>query len=352
MAENKEMVIIGVDTHKRFHSVAVITKTGRELACKSFDADGKGYKQALAWASGFGTVLRAGIEGTGSYGAGLCAYLKKYGIEAQDVYAPDKKRRHRQGKDDETDAFQAAQAALSLTRCATAKDRSGDVEAARLLEVAYAQAVKQHTANINALKAALLSLPSPMREQLEALGTTSLVKTCSAFRIAKCTMESTDGVKYALRSLARMILSLETEMALLDKEVERYAKALAPTTVSLLGIGCHGAVKLLCAAGQNIERMKGESSFSMLCGTSPIPASSGDVYHRRLNRGGNRQANNALYVMAITRMRHCERTKTFIAKKMSEGKSKKDAIRALKRYLAREVFSALKADLERLCLAG
>jgi len=345
MAQNKAGVILGADTHKRFHTVAVIAETGRELASASFDASARGYREALSWAESFGEVLRAGIEATGSYGAGLSGHFKKSGLEVLDVYSSDKKRRRLQGKDNDKDAFQAAQAALSYTRCASAKDRSGDLEALRLMESAYGQLVKQRTATINTLKASLLALQDQTRVRLEELSTAALVKCCAAFRIPKDIECAKDRTKLALRSLAKTIEALDREIAVLDKEIECLARTLLPHTMALKGVGCHGAAKLAGAAGENIERMKSEAAFSMLCGTSPIPASTGDTYHHRLNRGGNRAANCAVHYMALTRMRHCEKTRAFIAKKMSEGKSKKDAIRSLKRYLAREVFSALKKDL-------
>jgi transposase len=345
MAQKDRVVIMGADTHKRFHTVAVISETGEELDSKSFDADASGYRKALRWARRLGRVSRAGVEATGSYGAGLSAYLKAEGVETLDVYAPDKRRRRLIGKDNEKDAFQAAQAALSRTRCATAKDRGGEAEALRLMESAYGQLVKQRTAAINALKAALVVLPDRMRARLEGLSTAALVRTCAAFRAAKDLKGLENGAKTALRSLARTVSALDKEIAVLDKEIGNYARALLPNTLALYGVGRHGAVKFLNAAGKNIGRIKGEASFSMLCGASPVPASTGDACRYRLNRGGDRQANSALYVMALNRIRACERTQAFIAKKMGEGKSKRDAVRALKRYLAREVYAALMGDL-------
>lgn len=345
MAQKKTGVILGADTHKRFHTIAIIKETGEELAACSFDASAKGYRKALGYARGFGVVLRAGIEATGSYGSGLSSYLGKEGIECYDVYAPDKKRRRLVGKDNEKDAFQAAQAALSYTRCAKAKDRSGDVEALRLMEAAYGQLVKQRTAAVNALKASLVTLPDGMRTRLEGHPTAALVKACAAFRTTRSPKDPVAGAKTALRSLARTVSFLNEEIAVLEKQVDACARSLLPNTTALYGVGCHGAVKFLNAAGKNIGRMKGDASFSMLCGTSPVPASTGDTYRYRLNRGGDRQANSALYIMALNRIRACEKTQAFIEKKMGEKKSKKDAIRALKRYLAREVYSALKVDL-------
>jgi transposase len=351
MAENDTFVIVGVDTHKKTHVVAIISETGQRMASWRFDAGAQGYRQTLEQIYKYGRPLRAGIEATGSYGAGLCEFLREHGIMCLDVYAPNRQERRRKGKDDTADAYQAAFAALSYERCAIAKQRDGDVKAAQLLETTYSQAVKQRTASINALKAALVSLDGPLRERLEKLSTTELVRTCAAFRISKGDLGHEAGVRTALRALASRIRSLDKEISSLHKDIERFALKLVPATMALFGIGCHGAIRLLCAAGQNIDRMKSEAAFSMLCGASPVPASTGDVYHNRLNRGGDRKANCVLYFMAITRMRNCARTQDFIEKKMSEGKSKKDAIRALKRYLARTVFNTLTQDLQVLGLA-
>jgi len=349
MAENNTGVIIGADTHKRSHTVALIASTGLELAAQEFEANAKGYKDALAWACSFGEPLRAGIESTGSYGAGLCSYLIESGIMVYDVYSPDKKRRRLKGKDDVKDAFQAAQAALSYTRCAQAKDRNEAVSAVLALENAYCLCVRQRTACINALKAEIVKLPDAMRARLEPKRNAELFKACAALRV---TEGPASGTRLALRHYAKQILSLDKEASFLGKEVKRYAEELLPNTMELVGVGPHNAVTFLGAAGPNIGRLKTSASFVMLCGSSPVPASTGDTHHYRLNRGGNRKANSALYIMAITRMKLCEKTQAYIAKKMSEGKSKDDGIRALKTYLAREVYNALMADLAMLGLVS
>lgn len=348
MAEITDRVIIGVDTHKQTHVVALISEVGQKLASKRFDANEQGYRQALRWIGEYGTPVRAGIEATGSYGAGLCAFLSDHGIECLEVYKPDKQERRRRGKDDTIDAYQAAHAALMGERSAPIKEKDAALQVAQALEATYGLTIKNRTATINALKATLIRLPDHMRSPLEKLTTKKLVEACTSFRITKKSLTAEQGIKIALRSYAQQIQAFDEQAALLEKEIDRYAQSLAPQTMKLPGIGMHSAIKLLCACGQNIERMKSEASFSMMCGVSPIPASTGDVHHFRLNRGGNRQANSALHTMAITRKRISEKTKIFIKKKMSEGKSEKDATRALKRYLAREVFYSLKTDLSNL----
>jgi len=347
MAEKEKQVVVGVDTHKRFHVVTVISELGERLAFEHFEANAKGYDKALKWAKKHGSVLRAGIEATGSYGAGLTERFRKDDIEVFDVYRPDKQERRRRGKNDVEDSFQAAEAALAYIRCAVAKEKSGLLEAARMLEGAYELVVRQRTATMNLLRADITTLPAKMRERLEGLCRSELLKTCANFRISKGA-GAEEGMKAAVRHLARKVQAMDKEAADLEKQIEQCAKKLAPRTLSLPGIGCHGTIRLLCSAGQNIDRLKSDAAFSMLCGTSPIPASSGNNIHLRLNKGGDRKANSVLYIMAINRIQRCEKTQAFIAKKMSENKSKKDAIRALKRYLAREVYYALKADIAKL----
>ncbi|MCL2889600.1 MAG: IS110 family transposase [Eggerthellaceae bacterium] len=348
MAEKTRDVIVGADTHKGFHAIAVISMTGERLGWMYVEAKAKGYSQALEWARSFGTVVKAGIEATGSYGAGICACLRKHGIEVWDVYAPDRQKRYRRGKHDAEDAFQAAEAALGHTRCAQAKEGGGLLQAAQLLEMAYGQAKKQRTATVNALKAAVVALPDHMRERLGGLKTGELVERCAGFRMPEDDLGLEAGIKTALRSLARRIQEIDKETALLEKQIKRYAQRLAPETLSLLGVGPHSAIKLMCAAGENIGRMKGEASFAMLCGASPIECSSGTNIQHRLNRGGNRQANCALHTIAVTRLRCCEESREFYDRKIVDGKTEMGALRALKRYIAREVFYTLKADLARL----
>ncbi len=352
MAENKDSVIIGADTHKKEHTIALIGSMGQRIAAKPFKADSSGYEAALRWAYEYGMPLRAGIEATGSYGSGLCAYLKDHGIECFDVFAPDKKERRRRGKDDEKDAYQAAYAVLSGERCALAKEKSAELEIATLLESTYKQLVKQRTQTINALHGAIVKLPDHLRQSLSGLKTNVLVKKVAAYRTTNKDRNADKEFKKILRVYAQRIIQIDKEVKELDKDIEYYASILAPETLKLQGVGAHGAIKLLNTAGQNIDRMKNDGSFSMTCGTSPIPVSSADKCHFRLNHGGDRQANSAIHTMALTRMRYCDKTQTFIARKMSEGKSKKDAIRILKRYLSREVFYALKRDVTQFKLAA
>jgi transposase len=350
MTEFKTRIIVGADTHKLTHTVAVLLETGTKLGAKEFLADRSGYEDAHKWVLSFGTPARAGIESTGSYGRGLSDYFKEVGIPVLDVYAPDKSQRRLKGKDDTLDAYQAAEAALAMTRCAQAKDVAKESEALLYLETAYKLAVKQRTGCINALRAAIIKCPDALRKELEAKTITDLLRTCASYRLTNKDVKSGQGIKLALKSYARQIKFLNEETSTLDKQIKGLVQVLLPKTVGLAGVGHHGAATLLQAAGSNIERIKNERAFAMLCGVSPIPVSSGNNTHYRLNRGGNRPANSAIHIMAITRIRYQEETRDYISKKMSQGKTKKGAIRSLKRYLAREVYGSLKADLTELGL--
>jgi transposase len=344
MPETRRVVIGGVDTHKDVHVVAVIDSQGRRLGSRPFAANAKGYKEALAFLEGFGEVQRIGIECTGTYGAGLTRAARKGGLDVLEVLFCDKEERRRRGKDDETDAYQAAAAALSNRRCATAKEADDVIASLRALKVAYDGATKANTAASNALQGLIVSLDDKLRSELRTLDTKVLVARCASFR-ATGTLAVT---KVALRSIAQRIQALEEERDLLKKEMDRITATIAPFTRTLTGMGPINTTVLLLAAGSNPERFKSESSFSVLCGTSPLPHSSGKTTYFRLSRSGNRKANNAIHTAALSRLAHDDATKGFYERKIAEGKGEKGAMRCLKRYLARILFGTLKNDLTTL----
>lgn len=347
MAEGNRVVTVGVDTHKDAHVAAALDASGALLGTASFPADARGYASMVAWMRAFGRVEAAGVEGTGGYGAGLARALDAAGVRVLEVSAPDRSERRRRGKSDGIDAEQAARAALAGTRCAPAKSRCAEMGALGALEAAYAGAVKARTAALNALQAQVVALPEEARAPLRGKGSSELVRACASMRSGAGSSPETLA-KVALRSLARRARMLDEEAKGLEAEIDALTKALAPSTRSLLGAGPHVAARLLLAAGANVSRLRSEASFSMLCGASPVPVSSGRADRHRLSRAGDRRANSALYTMAITRMAHDERTRSYVARRMSEGKTKKDAIRCLKRYIAREAYRALAQDMEAL----
>lgn len=348
MAKKTGQVIGGVDTHRDFHHAAVITKTGQMLGDERFPANAAGYRALLNWMARFGQITRVGIEGTGSYGAGLARYLAGHAVALVEVDRPDRKARRGQGKSDPLDAIAAARAALSGTASATPKTRNGPVEAIRVLRLARASAVKARTAAINQLKGVIVAAPEQLRTTLAALNTTAaLVEHCARFRPAKpATMaDPTNATKTALRALARRIQALHTEVAEADAQLRPLVTTTAPATSALNGVGPEVAGQLLTTAGDNPDRLRSEAAFAHLCGVAPIPASSGRKDRHRLNRGGDRAANTAIRTIVLSRMRWDPKTHAYVTKRTAQGLSTKDIIRCLKRYVIREVYRAIQQDL-------
>jgi transposase len=236
---------------------------------------------------------------------------------------------------------EAAARAVQAHEGAIPKAGDGQVEMIRSLRVARATAMKARTQAINALKALVVTAPDELREQLRALSAVRLVQTAASLEPGPVTTPAA-AAGLGLRTLGRRYQVLSAELAVLDAELDRLTRAAAPKLVALFGVGADSAGALLAAAGDNPERLRSNACFSMLCGASPIQASSGKTQRHRLNRGGDRQANAALYRIVIARLRHDQQTKDYLARRIREGKSKKEAIRCLKRYVAREVVAALQ----------
>ena len=335
----------GVDTHGKTHHGAALDAVGQLLGDREFPATKAGYQQLLAWLASFGTIARVGIEGTGSYGAGLAAALRKQHVAVVEVDRPDRRARRRHGKSDPLDALAAARATLSGEATGAPKARSGPVEAIRVLRVARRGAVKARTAAFNQLHGLLVAAPENLREELGKLTSTALVERCAGFRIDQARLhDPTMATKAALRVLARRIRTLNEEVADADGQLRSLTKRTAPRTIQLLGIGPEIAGQFLVTAGDNPERLRSEAAFAHLCAAAPIPASSGRRDRHRLNRGGDRAANCALHMALITRLRCHPPTRAYLARRTAEGLSKKDIMRCLKRFLAREVHAAVMAD--------
>ena len=280
------------------------------------------------------------MEGTGCYGAALARFLVAHGQVVLEVNRPDRQARRRRGKSDPVDAEAAARAVQTGEVTAVPKASSGYVEMLRSLRVARATAVKARTQAINALKALVVTAPADLREQLRGRSATMLVREAAALRPGPLD-DPTAAAKLALRTLARRHQALRAEITTLDTELDRLTAKAAPRLVALFGIGSDSAGALLVAAGDNPDRLRSDAAFSMLCGSSPIQASSGKTIRHRLNRGGDRQANAALHRIVVVRLRWHQPTKDYMARRLTEGKSKNEIIRCLKRYVAREVFAVL-----------
>ena len=347
MNERRARVVGGVDSHADTHAVAVLDERGVLLGASSFAATSVGYRALLSWFRSFGEIDRVGVESTGSYAAALTRYLVDEGVVVLEINQPHPHTRRRRGKSDQIDAELAARHALSSQTSSTPKRTDGVVEAIRQLRVARDSAMKSRVAAITQLGSLLVTAPVELREQLSERKTLAGKATlCRRLRPdATRTADPANAAKVALRSLARRIATLETEIKELDEQLAPLVEQAVPRTLGLLGVGPGHAAKLLVSAGQNIERLRNEASFAALCGVSPIPVASGKTNRFRLNRGGDRQANHALHMIALIRMRYCPKTRAYVERRTAEGKTKREIIRCLKRYLAREIHHTLTADL-------
>jgi transposase len=347
MKHEGTLVVGGVDAHADTHHAAALDQRGALLASESFPTTTPGYRALLSWLRAFGDLDVIAVESTGSYAAGLVRYLRGRGVRVVEVNQPHAHTRRRRGKSDPIDAEMAARLALAGKATTVPKQTDGIVESIRQLRVARESAVKSRTAAMVQLRDLIVTAPQELREQL-ACRHTIRGKAALCRRLRPSTGElrrPMQAAKFALRSIARRIDALDDEIALLDRQLEPLVREAAPRTTRLLGISTGHAGRLLVTAGQNIDRLRGEAAFAALCGASPVPASSGKTTRHRLNSGGDRQANRALHLIAVCRLRYCHRTRTYAQRRTAEGKTKSEIMRCLKRYIARETYNTLLADL-------
>jgi transposase len=333
-------ITAGVDTHLDVHVAAALDAQGALLDVQSFPTTTAGYKALLGWLGDFGEVEAAGVEGTGSYGAGLTRHLLAEGVRVVEVDRPNRQRRRRRGKSDPQDAITAARAAQSGDANGEAKTRDGNVEAMRVLRVARRSARSARTQCLNQMRSIISTGPEAIRAELRDLNVYRLLERASAYRPAS-KRDVVSLTKFSLRILARRAVALEAEVAELDAILGPLVADTAPELLGRLGLGVETASALLVAAGDNPDRLRNEATFAHLCGASPLDASSGKQERHRLNRGGDRQANSALWKIVITRMVYDPRTREYIDRRVKEGLTKKEAIRCLKRFIAREVYNHL-----------
>lgn len=344
MSDTREIsasVIGGVDTHKDTHTAVALGATGVLLGTETFPATQAGYVSLLLWLRSHGQLDRIGVEGTGSYGSGLSHYLHTEGVTAIEVNRPSRQARRRRGKSDAADAEAAARATLAGEVTGVPKAQNGAVEAMRILRIQRRSAIRGRTISANQMHALVLTAPEPLRGSLRKLTIAKLVVLVSKRR-KTAVADALSATHRVLRALARRWLALTTELAELDIELLLLVKQTAPALLALKGVGVEVASTLLVAAGDNPERMVKESSFAALCACSPVDASSGRQHRHRLNRGGNRDANRALWVVAFSRLSCDPATIKYVARRTAEGLSKREAIRCLKRFIAREVFKLLR----------
>ncbi len=336
--------ILGVDTHLDVHVAAVINQSGQLLGTQSVSTNTAGYLQLFQWASSFGALKRAGVEGTGTYGSGLCRFLCDKGITVLEVNRPDRSRRRLNGKSDPIDAENAARSVLSGISKAIPKQQSGACEAMRIISVARRSAVKAKTQAINQIRAMLVSAPQDVREKLWKVKASDCAKACAMARNLGDTVVL-KALSAILKSLAKRWLALSEELKEYDRQLEALTQKHAQQLRSRFGVGPQTAAILLSVAGDNPSRLKSEAALASLCGANPLPVSSGKTIRHRLNRGGSRAANNALWTIAMVRMRSDPRTRVYVERRTNEGLSTKEIHRCLKRYIARELFPLIMGDL-------
>jgi transposase len=324
-------LVLGIDTHKDVHVAVLLDRLGRWLAAASFGTSDAANRELLTWTRRYGQVTTAGVEGTGSYGYRLARHLSDQGIEVVEVNRPDRARRRRKGKNDPVDAEAAARAVLAGDACAVPKDRSGAVGQLRALMVARRSAIKARTQATNQLRALLVDGDDELRGQLHGLRKAQLAWACAQLAPAA-------GLRLALASLGRRWLALDQEISGLDAAITATVRRTAPRLLERHSVGVQTAAQLLITAGDNPDRLHSEAAFAAMCGASPVQASSGKIIRHRLNRGGDRAANSALWTIANNRLMHDPRSRAYAAKRTALGNSRKDILRCVKRALARELY--------------
>jgi transposase len=331
----------GVDTHLDTHVAAAVDSNGGVLGVESFATTTAGFAELYGWLAGFGTLDRVGVEGTGAYGAGLARFLGTLDVTVIEVGRPNRQARRAHGKSDTIDAVDAARAVLSGRATAVAKTADGNVEAIRVLLVAFRSGRDTRTKCLNQLRHLGFCAPDELREQFRGVPAGFLAEAAAALRPKRTGDPVGYATKLAMRTLGRRVLDIDADCARLHGELASLVKATAPSLLDLHGVGVHTAANLLVAAGDNAERITSESAWAHLCGVAPIHASSGKTVRHRLNRGGNRQANHALWRIVFTRMSSDPRTRAYVERRLLEGRNKLEIMRVLKRYVAREVYRHL-----------
>ena len=331
----------GVDTHLDTHVAAALDANGGVLGVESFATTTAGFAELHAWLSSFGNLDRVGVEGTGAYGAGLARFLRSTGAMVIEVGRPNRQARRAHGKSDSIDAVEAARAALSGRAHGVAKTADGNVEAIRVLLVGYRSGRDVRIKCLNQLRHLGFCAPDELRERFRRVTVAGLAETAAALRPNPGGDPVVHATKLAMQTLGRRVLDIDADCARLHGELVTLVTATAPTLFALHGVGVYTAALLLVAAGDNTQRITSEAAFAHLCGVAPIHASSGKTVRHRLNRGGNRQANHALWRIVFTRMSSDPRTRAYVERRSLEGRSKPEIMRVLKRYVAREVYRHL-----------
>jgi transposase len=344
MPDDAGAVILGIDTHETEHVAALIDERGQLLETRNFAATARGYRQLLVWARAHGRLASAGVEGTGSFGAGLARFLGEQGVAVVEVTRPSRRSRRHLGKSDTVDAEAAARMVLSGEATATPKRRDGIVEAIRVLQIARRSAIKARTQAGQQIRSLIVTAPADLHGELVHLTVKRQVERCARMRLTEGQVAA-GSTKRALRSLARRWQQLDREVRDLDHELHALVRSAAPSLLAEPGVGPDTAGKLLVIASDNVARLRSDAAFAALCGVSPLEASSGKTKRHRLNKGGDRQGNNALWTIANNRLIHDPETRAYAARRTAEGLSRREILRCLKRHLARRLYRLIVADL-------
>jgi transposase len=341
MTENRPKFYGGVDTHKDTHTAAVVDEVGRILATQTFAASPIGYRQLSRWLTGFGQVAAVGVEGTGSYGAGLTRHLVAQQLKVVEVNRPNRQLRRRRGKSDTVDAEAAARSVLNGEADAEPKSRTGIVESIRILRTVFTSTRNTRTRVMNQFHALLITAPDPIVASLAGKTSRQQIEAAAKWRPSTDLADPVQASKAALRQLAQQNQSLTTQTDQLTSQIDELTRQANPALRGTFGVGPDTAAALLVAAGDNPDRLESHAAFAALCGVSPVEASSGRLVNHRLNRGGDRQANSALWRIAVVRLSQDPATQNYAAKRTAEGKSTRHILRSLKRYIAREIYRLL-----------
>jgi transposase len=334
--------VIGVDTHRDRHAAAIVTATGGVLAELELAASQPGYRDVLARVRRHAPGRRVwAMEGTGSYGAGLARFLLAQGERVVEIDRPTRREGRSGAKSDALDAVRAAREALGRSRLAAPR-ADGQRAGLRALVTTREGAVLARTAAINQLRALIVVAPEPLRAELRALPYARLIERCAQLRPSSRSEQSRPAV-LALRSCARRIRALQQETRDLKRAIRQLVRELAPGLLDEPGVGPISAAQLLIA-WSHPQRFRSEAAFAMLAGSSPIPASSGQTIRHRLNRGGDRQLNRALHTIVLARRTTHAPTRAYFARRLSEGKTSREAARCLKRYIARRLYRVLETS--------
>jgi transposase len=340
---NHEQRVGGVDSHKDTIHVAVITGIGQPVADHEFKTTVAGYRRAIAWLIEHGPLQAVGIEGTSSYGVGITSAAMAAGMTVVEVNRTRPAERRRQGKTDVLDAYRAARSVLSGE--ASTDPKHATIEPLRALNIARRSAVKAQQAARRQIEALLVNAPTHLRDRHRNLPEVKLLTTLAGARPAQSTDPAVADTIHALRSLARRHRDLSQEITELEQRMRTRATAANPALMAVKGVGPVIATQLLITAGDNPDRLRSSASFAALCGTAPIPVSSGRTGRHRLCRGGDRQANAALHHIVKVRLSYDPATRAYRDAHLTQGWTIKAVFRALKRAVAREIFNTLTGHI-------